>query len=333
MIEDEKPPEPTEQPAEEDQTEEKKPRFQLINKYDEVFIADKQIQLLPYDCLSELVSNIVFDLLLTEQKEYSRKIVEEKFEKLVTSIKDGQSKLSKIDLEKILEAIHMVDTSSATSENQSNAKWKWIGPDCINLTGATHQLITKTKNIEDVSIDHYRAFKQAFPFEINQRESSFFQQLLHNLEKDAKSQFDPSWFTPQPQYFAEHTKFDAFEKVGFAALKNKNVNFIVEKPVVIIGCKKKAKTDDFDWQVDLDLFPDPFVSKQHALLMFNFQTEKFEIKCISQTNPIKVKDKLLYFKDDPKSLEENCFIRIGKQTLWFTILTEGEIDNDEFEEN
>ena len=100
----------------------------------------------------------------------------------------------------------------------------------------------------------------------------------------------------------------------------------------MIGCCKKIKQGDFEWPLDLDLYPDPYVSRQHAIITFNFQIEKFEIRCLSKTNPIRVKDRLVSDKDDPALLEENCFIRIGKQMLWFSIMNEEDINNDELEE-
>lgn len=330
MLKDsEKPAEGEPRPEEEQAQEDRKPNFQPLNKYDQITVQDKVIQLLPYEMLSELVGEIVFELLLNAQKIYPKKMIETKFEKMVAEIKDSQSKLSLIETQKILEAIHLVDTS----ESPANAMW--IGPDCINLTGVTHAIIKSTKNIEDVVIDHYRTFKQNFPYEINQRESSFFLSIYHLLCTESKAGIDKFAIRGDGSTFTEFTQAEPFDTLGFAALKNKNVNFVVDQPVVIIGSSKKLDklAGDFSWEVDLDLFPDPYVSKQHALLAFNFQTEKFEIRCLSTTNPIKVKDRILTAKDEPKPLDENCFIRIGKQTLWFTITNEEEVNNEEIEEN
>lgn len=311
----------------EEQGDDKRPSFQLFNKHDQVTIQDKSIPLLPYEHLAELAGELVFELLLNSQKTYPKKSIEAKFEKMLTSLKDGQSKLSLIEMQKILEAINMVDMT----ENPTSALW--IGPDCINLTGITHANTKSTRNIEDVVVDHYRSFRQAFPYELSQRESSFFMSLYSQLTQDSKTAIDRSWFRTDPVHFQEHARVETFDRVGFAALKNKNVSYIIDKPVTIIGCSKKLKEGDFEWKVDLDLYPDPYVSKQHALILFNFQTEKFEIKCLSSTNPIKLKDRLLSEKDEPRPLEENCFIRIGKQMLWFSLMGEEENNMDELEEN
>ena len=279
--------------------------------------------------LAELAGELVFELLLNPQKIYPKKTMETQFEKMLVESKDNQSKLTLIETQKILEAIHLVDTS----ESPANAMW--IGPDCINLTGVTHAIIKSTKNIEDVIVDHYRTFKQNFPYEIAQRESSFFLAIYHLLCTESKTAVDRQAIRGDNSMFKEFPPAEAFDKLGFAALKNKNVNFVIDQPIVIIGSSKRVdhKASDFTWEVDLDLFPDPYVSKQHALLAYNFQSEKFEIRCLSSTNPIKVKDKILTAKDDPKVLDENCFIRIGKQTLWFTITNEEEVNNEEIEEN
>lgn len=325
-MEEEKQPD-SDQIPEEEMTTEKKITLQQVNKYDEISVQDKVIQLLPYEMLSDLVSTLVFELLLSPEKSYSKKKLEIDFEKMISGIKEGHLKISFIEMQKILEAISMVDMS----ENTANALW--IGPDCINITGVTRSIMKTTKNIEDVVVDQYRAFKQSFPYELSQRESSFFLSLYHTLVQDANKQgIDKSWFTPTSKTYQENPYVDVFEKVGFAALKNKNVSYVIDKPVVIIGCSKKVRGGDFEWEVDLDLYPDPYVSKQHALLTYNFQIEKFEIKCLSSTNGIRVKDRMIYEKDEPRVLEENCFIRIGKQTLWFTITNEEEVNNEEIEE-
>lgn len=316
-----------EQPQEEDQIDEKKNNFTTINKYEQIVVQEKTIQLVVYEYLSELAATIVFELLLSSSKTYPKKSIEAYFQKMLMGTKDAQSKMNIGEIQKILESINLVDFS----ENTNSALW--IGPDCINITGVTHTQVKSTKNIEDVIIDSYRNFRQAFPFEINQRESSFFQSLYHNLCQDAKPAIDKKWFHTDSSEFREHAQVDRFERIGFAVLKNKSISYVITKPITIIGCSKKTKEGDFVWQLDLDLYPDPYVSRQHAVLTFNFQTEKFELRCLSKTNPIRVKDKLLTDKDEPFILDENCFIRIGKQMLWFSIMNEEDINNDEFEEN
>ena len=316
----------TEQPPEEDLQEDKRAFFLTFNKYDQIVVQDKTIQLLSYEQLAEIAATTVFELLLSQQKTYPKKTIETQFEKVLVGVKDSQSKMNITELQKILESINLVDFS----ENMNNTLW--IGPDCINITGVSYTQIRTTKNIEDVIVDSYRNFRLAFPFEISQRESSYFQSLYHTLNQDAKPALDRSWFQTSAECFKEHVQADVFEKTGFAVLKNKSVIYYIRKPVVVIGCCKKIKQGDFEWPLDLDLYPDPYVSRQHAIITFNFQIEKFEIRCLSKTNPIRVKDRLVSDKDDPALLEENCFIRIGKQMLWFSIMNEEDINNDELEE-
>lgn len=309
--------------------EEKKNAFRIFNKYENIQITDKQIQVLPYELLADLAGTIVFELLLSVNKVYSKKLIEDKFEKMVSEIKDGNFKPNLHDFQKILEALGLVDTT----ENNTNALW--VGPDCINITGITMANVKTIRNIEDVIIDHYRQYKLQFPTETSQREASFFLSLHHVLTtvETKGTATDRLLRSQDPDAFQEHPKIPRFDKIGFCALKNKNFSHIVTKPVVIIGASKKARGEEhFSWILDIDLFPDPFVSKQHAVLMFNFQSEKWEIRCLSSTNPIKVKDRILTERDEPRSLEENCFIRIGKQTIWFSLQQEEEANNEDLEE-
>ena len=318
-----------EEKGDDDAGEEKKGAFRVFNKYETIQVLDKQIQVLPYELLADLAGTIVFELLLSANKTYPKKLLEEKFEKMVVEIKDGNFKPNLHDFQKILEALGLVDTT----ENNTNALW--VGPDCINITGITMASIKTIRNIEDVVIDHYRQYKSQFPTETSQRESSFFLSLHQVLiTQDVKGgSVDRLLRTVDPEYFQEHPKIPKFDKVGFCALKNKNFSYVVTKPCVVIGSTKKEKGEDhFSWILDIDLFPDPYVSKQHALLMFNFHTEKWEIRCLSSTNPIKVKDRILSDRDEPRVLDENCFLRIGKQTIWFSLQQEEEANNEDLEE-
>jgi FHA domain len=320
---------PKEDKGDDEAPEEKKSTFRTFNKYETIQIQDKQIQVLPYELLADLAGTIVFELLLSANKVYPKKLLEEKFDKMVTDIKDGNFKPNLHDFQKLLEALGLVDTT----ENNTSALW--VGPDCINITGITMANIKTIRNIEDVVVDHYRQYRTQFPTETTQRESSFLLSVYHVLTtQDVKGGSTERLLRScDADCFQEYSKIPRFDKIGFCALKNKNFSYVVTKPSVIIGATKKARGDEqFSWTLDIDLFPDPFVSKQHALLMFNFQTEKWEIRCLSATNPIKVKDRILTEREEPRMLDENCFIRIGKQTIWFSLQQEEEANNEDLEE-
>jgi hypothetical protein len=302
--------------------------FEKINKYEHITLMDKPIQLVGFELLSELVAWLVFELLLSGQKCMERKELERRYMELMGEPKENSGKTSLYDFQKIMGALGLVDMN----ENPNSVQW--IGPDCINLTGVTEALLGTNSHIHHQIVDNYRSFSLRFPLEMPQREASFFHSMYHSLTSDSMLAVDTTWFKVEPLLFREQPQLSPFGAFGFAVLKNKNFNYLLTRPVVIIGSTKRSKETDFSWQVDLNLFPDPYVSKQHAAIMFNFQTERFEIKCLSERNSIRLRDKSLAHSDEPFQLEENCSFRIGKQWIWFSMTGEEEaINNEEIEDN
>lgn len=299
-----------------------------MNKYEHITLMDKPIQLVGFELLSELMGWLVFELLLSGQKCMERKDLERRHLELLGESKENNAKMSLYDIQKVMGALGLIDM------NENPTSVQWVGPDCINLTSVTESLLASNPNVLHLLIDNYRTFTLRFPLEIPQREASFFHSLYHSLSSEAMLAVDSAWFKVEPLLFREQPQLSPFGCFGFAVLKNKNFNYLLTKPVAIIGSTKKSKEADFTWQVDLDLFPDPYVSKQHAAIMFNFQTERFEIKCLSDRNSIKLRDKSLAHSDEPYQLEENCSFRIGKQWVWFSMAGEEEtLNNDEIEDN
>lgn len=79
-----------------------------------------------------------------------------------------------------------------------------------------------------------------------------------------------------------------------------------------------AKEGKSFWQVDLDLGQSRKISKQHALVIFNFQTCSFEIKNLSKKLPIKVNGEVLKYNEEIP-LSSKSVIVIGNHEFYFML--------------
>lgn len=86
-----------------------------------------------------------------------------------------------------------------------------------------------------------------------------------------------------------------------------------------VNYKKKGKQLGIKviWHVDVDLGHLRKVSRQHALIIFNFEAECFEIKCLSRKYPVYVNREALAFGDLPKPLSSGAIIAISSESFFF----------------
>lgn len=70
--------------------------------------------------------------------------------------------------------------------------------------------------------------------------------------------------------------------------------------------------------MDIDLGQSRKISKQHALIIYNFQTCTFEIKNLSKKLPIKVNGEVLGYNEE-LTLSNKSFIIIGNVEFWFML--------------
>jgi hypothetical protein len=89
--------------------------------------------------------------------------------------------------------------------------------------------------------------------------------------------------------------------------KGRQWRYFMPKLYCIVGrspvnYKKKGKQLGVKvvWHVDVDLGHLRKVSRQHALVIFNFERECFEIKCLSRKYPVLLNREAINFGDEPK---------------------------------
>jgi len=86
-----------------------------------------------------------------------------------------------------------------------------------------------------------------------------------------------------------------------------------------INYKKKSLDVKVVWHCDIDLGHYKKVSRQHALIIYNFEREHFEIKCLSKKHPIYVNGEAFYFKDDSVALSSKDIISISSESFYFLL--------------
>jgi hypothetical protein len=119
------------------------------------------------------------------------------------------------------------------------------------------------------------------------------------------------------------------EEVGFALLRGNNWLYYMKKlncvigraPVkngILINNFNKSNSNNTTWLLDIDLGQQRKISKQHALIAYNFELNTFEIKNISKKFPIKVNGELLKFNDEA-ILTSKSLIQISNQEFYFLL--------------
>ena len=110
---------------------------------------------------------------------------------------------------------------------------------------------------------------------------------------------------------------------GFAMLRCANWGYYIKKLYCIIGYKP-VKYDNISnkcyttWEVDVDLGHIKNVSKQHALIVYNFQIKSFEIKNLSKKFSIRVNGVQMNY-NEVMPLSHKSVINIGNQEFFFLL--------------
>ena len=111
---------------------------------------------------------------------------------------------------------------------------------------------------------------------------------------------------------------------GFAMLRCANWGYCIKKLYCLIGYRpvkhdNNANKNYTTWEVDVDLGHIKNVSKQHALIVYNFQIKSFEIKNLSKKFPIRVNGLQMNYNEEIP-LSHKSVINIGNQEFFFYYL-------------
>ena len=111
--------------------------------------------------------------------------------------------------------------------------------------------------------------------------------------------------------------------VGFAMLRGVNWIYYIKKLHCIIGRRpmkynKPTNPTNTFWEFDVDLGPGKKISKQHALIVYNFTVGSFEIKNLSKKFTIKVNGELMNYNEEMPLLSKSLIV-IGNQEFYFLL--------------
>ena len=111
--------------------------------------------------------------------------------------------------------------------------------------------------------------------------------------------------------------------VGFAMLRGVNWIYYIKKLHCIIGRRpmkynKPTNPTNTSWEFDVDLGPGKKISKQHALIVYNFSVGSFEIKNLSKKFTIKVNGELMNYNEEMPLLSKSLIV-IGNQEFYFLL--------------
>ncbi len=217
----------------------------------------------------------------------------------------------------------------------------------LNFLGFIN-IIKKENNLENENEIQYKIDRKIFDFitkdlnddELNEINNNFNENILNkekelNLHLNETTEKKEQIIQIEPKEkkisLEENLPKISLEKfnndnndVGFALLKGNNWVYYIKKLHCIIGrspmkFKRASNPIHTKWAVDLDLGPKAKkVSKQHALIAYNFLINSFEIKNISKKFNIKVNGEIMNYNEE-MILTNKSVIYIGNEDFYFLL--------------
>lgn len=197
----------------------------------------------------------------------------------------------------------------------------WQEPDYLNILGICKEDLPSIFNTVEKIDEQLREIFDLFENELFNREVLYYRHLLRKEISDAEFNkiilnlkiVDEKYAIPKR--IRKNSGNDI--KEGYAVLENKNSRFFIIKNASVVGREKKSLNGRASWQVDINLKDNFKCSKQHALIIYNFEQEKFEIKCLSYKFPLEVDGKKYTFTDEPIPLFNGSSVGIGDENFHF----------------
>jgi hypothetical protein len=110
---------------------------------------------------------------------------------------------------------------------------------------------------------------------------------------------------------------DEFKRAGFALLRADTWTYLIRNTHLIIG--RKSSKGFTKWLVDLGISSSKAISRQHALIIYNFEDQIFEIQCLSKRYGIKVDGNFYKRSDGAIPLKHRTVVSIGKECFVFLL--------------
>jgi hypothetical protein len=114
-----------------------------------------------------------------------------------------------------------------------------------------------------------------------------------------------------------------FDNSGFALLKGRTWRYFMPKLYCILGRApsnyKTARKMKVVWHCDVDLGHMRRVSRQHALIVYNFEKERFEVKCLSRKYGIRVNREEIRFEQGARGLKSGDIVQVAGESFFFML--------------
>ena len=197
----------------------------------------------------------------------------------------------------------------------------WQEPDFLNVLGLCKDDLAVVNGLDDKIQDQLRTVFRLFGNELFNREVLYYRHLLMSEVND--QQFDLiiqnlREFEQQYNIFDKITNSSRnSDKEAFALMERKNDKFYITKRVTVIGREKKSVERGVEWQVDINLKGNMKCSKQHAVILFNSEVGKFELKCLSSKSWVDVNGERFYAQNAPVVLENGAVIELAGDVFYF----------------
>lgn len=108
-----------------------------------------------------------------------------------------------------------------------------------------------------------------------------------------------------------------FKRAGFAVLRGRNWTYLLRNTHIIIG--RAPAGESTKWLVDLDLGISRHISRQHALLVYNFEDQHFEIRVLSKRAKMKVDGRIYHRQDGAAVLKHHSVVSIHNVSFVFIL--------------
>lgn len=166
----------------------------------------------------------------------------------------------------------------------------------------------------------------------NPKKSNFFKAETGQTKEEEKAETEAQ---ADNLYCSKDKLRESISESGFALIKGNDWSFYMKEFMCIIGrtADKHAvrgfATDKFlskpNWELDIDLGQHKRISRQHALIAYNFEDSCFEIKNLSRRFPLKVNGELMKPHEE-MPLSSKSSIMIGNQEFYFLLPKEQAAD-------
>lgn len=100
---------------------------------------------------------------------------------------------------------------------------------------------------------------------------------------------------------------------AYAKLQGEDFTYYMQTLAIVIG--RRATPDD---EVDVDLGRSKLISRQHVRIEYNFQRQRFELKCLGK-NGVYVDGRFHTRDHEPIMLETKTLIQIGEKCFYFLL--------------